>query len=77
MSDLSGRRGRVLGSETAGNEHTVIHAEVPQTELLRYAIDLRSFTAGTGRFRRAYVRHEPMPDHLAAAVVKESVPHGG
>jgi elongation factor G len=65
MSDLSGRRGRVTGTESIGNERSVVHAEVPETELTRYAVDLRSLTAGTGRFTRSYLRHEPMPDHEA------------
>lgn len=65
MSDLSGRRGRLTGTETIGGERSVIRAEVPETELVRYAVDLRSITAGTGRFTRRYVQHEPMPDHEA------------
>ncbi|MBB5873033.1 elongation factor G [Allocatelliglobosispora scoriae] len=65
MSDLSGRRGRVLGSESDGGERTVVRAEVPATELLRYLIELRSMTAGAGTFRRAFLRYDPMPGHLA------------
>src|ERR1700684_687173 len=44
MSDLSGRRGRVLGTDTAGNDRTLVKSEVPQVELTRYAIDLRSLS---------------------------------
>ncbi|MBI3688956.1 MAG: elongation factor G-like protein EF-G2 [Actinobacteria bacterium] len=69
MSDLSGRRGRVTGSESIGGERTVINAEVPEIELVRYAIDLRSLSAGTGRFSRSYLRHEPMPEPEAATVI--------
>ncbi len=72
MSDLSGRRGRVSGTEPAEGERTVIHAEVPEIELVRYAVDLRSITSGTGTFRRAFVRYDPMPDHIAANVLKEA-----
>lgn len=61
MSDLSGRRGRVTGTTAANGEGTEISAEVPDQELLRYAIELRALTAGTGRFRRSYLRHEPVP----------------
>jgi len=71
MSDLSGRRGRVLGTEPAEGERTVIHAEVPETELVRYAVDLRSITSGTGTFRRQFLRYEPMPDHIAQSFLKE------
>ena len=61
MSDLSGRRGRVAGTEPVGIGRTLIKAEVPETEVVRYAIDLRSLSHGTGTFTRAYARHEPMP----------------
>ncbi|MEA5456459.1 elongation factor G-like protein EF-G2 [Sinomonas sp. JGH33] len=59
MSDLSSRRGRLTGTTSSGGETTEISAEVPDAELLRYAVELRALTAGTGRFRREYLRHEP------------------
>lgn len=66
MSDLSGRRGRVVGTEQAGHGRTLVRAEVPEIEISRYAVDLRSLSHGTGRFHRSYARHEPMPPQLAA-----------
>jgi len=66
MGDLSSRRGRVLGSEPAGDERTLVRAEVPQIEISRYAIDLRSFSHGAATFTRSFVRYEPMPDNIAA-----------
>ncbi|WP_433207839.1 elongation factor G-like protein EF-G2 [Dactylosporangium sp. CS-047395] len=73
MSDLSGRRGRVLGNEPdpEGHERTLVRAEVPATELVRYAVELRAMTSGAGTFSRAFSRHDPMPSHLADAVKKE------
>ncbi|MBL7494761.1 elongation factor G-like protein EF-G2 [Frankia sp. CNm7] len=74
MGDLSGRRGRVVGMEPVGrgdSGRTVIRAEVPELEMIRYAIDLRSVTQGTGTFTRSMARYEPMPEHLAAAVMKD------
>jgi elongation factor G len=68
MSDLSTRRGRVTGTEPVGAGRSVIRAEVPQTEITRYAIDLRSISHGTGTFERSYLRHEPMPAHVAANI---------
>jgi elongation factor G len=65
MSDLSGRRGRVLGSEPVGGDRTLVRAEVPQIEITRYAIDLRAFSHGAASFNRKFVRYEPMPDNLA------------
>ncbi|WP_030692010.1 elongation factor G-like protein EF-G2 [Streptomyces globisporus] len=72
MSDLSGRRGRVVGTDQAGPGRTVVRAEVPEMEIGRYAIDLRSISHGTGRFDRAYARHEPMPSHLATKLREQA-----
>ncbi|MFJ6077314.1 elongation factor G-like protein EF-G2 [Pseudarthrobacter sp. NPDC092419] len=67
MSDLSGRRGRLTGTTSGGGGLTEISAEVPDQELLRYAVELRALTAGTGRFRRRYLRHEPVPPNFSPA----------
>ena len=69
MSDLSGRRARVTGSDPdeVHDDRTVVRAEVPEIELLRYATDLRSLSHGTGTYTRRYLRHEPMPAHLVPA----------
>ncbi|MFE6617423.1 elongation factor G-like protein EF-G2 [Amycolatopsis sp. NPDC057786] len=66
LGDLSSRRGRVLGTESAEGGRTVIRAEVPAVELLRYAIDLRSLTSGTATFTRRHARFEPMPEGAVA-----------
>lgn len=70
MGDLSSRRGRVAGTEPVGRGRTLVKAEVPEVEVTRYAIDLRSISHGTGSFTRSYLRHEPMPAHLAAKVTE-------
>ncbi|MCB5165347.1 elongation factor G-like protein EF-G2 [Streptomyces bambusae] len=72
MSDLSGRRGRVVGTEQAGDSRTLVRAEVPEIEIDRYAVDLRSLSHGTGRFSRSYARHEPMPPQLAEKVREQA-----
>jgi len=73
MSDMSGRRGRVLGTEPDpnANEKTLVRAEVPATELVRYAVELRAMTSGSGTFARSFARYDPMPTHLAEQVRKE------
>jgi elongation factor G len=68
MSDLSGRRGRVLGTDTAGDSCTGIDAEIPEIELTRYPIELRSLSHGAGSFSRSFARYEPMPEAVAARV---------
>ncbi|MEU4389860.1 elongation factor G-like protein EF-G2 [Kribbella sp. NPDC023855] len=65
MSDLSGRRGRLLGTERVGDDRTLVKAEVPQVEITRYAIDLRSLSHGAASFTRSFARYEPMPDSVA------------
>ena len=72
MSDLSGRRGRVLGTEPVPVGRTLVRAEIPELEITRYTIDLRSVSHGTGSFTRSYLRHEPLPPHLAAKIAEES-----
>jgi elongation factor G len=79
LSDLSGRRGRVLGTEPDldGTDRTLVRAEVPATELIRYAVELRSMTSGSGTFQRSFARYEPMPTHLVEQVRKEHAAAGG
>jgi elongation factor G len=68
MSDLASRRGRVLGTENVGEDRTLVKAEIPEVELTRYAIDLRSLSHGAGSFTRSFARYEPMPESAAAKV---------
>ncbi|MGI5163038.1 elongation factor G-like protein EF-G2 [Spirillospora sp. CA-253888] len=74
MSDLTSRRGRVLGTESVPGGRTLIRAEVPQLEIVRYAVDLRSLSQGTGTFDRSFLRYEPLPSHLADRVAAEEKP---
>jgi elongation factor G len=69
MSDLSGRRGRVTGSEPAGDERTLVRAEVPEVEISRYAVDLRAFSHGAASFTRSFARYQPMPEQVAERVL--------
>lgn len=66
LSDLSSRRAKVMGTDTTGDGLTQIRAHVPQTELVRYAIDLRASTHGAGSFTRIFDHYEPMPEETAA-----------
>lgn len=66
MGDLAGRRGRVLGTDKLDADRTVVKAEIPEVELIRYATDLRSMSHGAGQFRRSFARYEPMPESAAA-----------
>ena len=61
LGDLSGRRGRVMGTETDQAGRMLVRAEVPAAELLRYAVDLRGLTSGTAVFTRRFSRYAPAP----------------
>ncbi|HEX2737782.1 MAG TPA: EF-Tu/IF-2/RF-3 family GTPase, partial [Acidimicrobiia bacterium] len=65
MGDLNSKRGRIQGSSSIGHGEVEIVAQVPTSELLRYAIDLRSRTGGRGRFTIEHSHYDPMPTHLA------------
>jgi elongation factor G len=71
LSDLSSRRGRVLGQEQAGAIQ-VVKAQVPQAELLRYSIDLRSMTSGTASFEVEFDHYSPIAGKVAEAVIADS-----
>jgi elongation factor G len=61
-----------MGTEAdEDGEHSLVRAEVPATELVRYAVELRALSSGAGTFSRTYARHEPMPAHLSDAYRKE------
>jgi elongation factor G len=46
----------------------LVRAEVPQVELIRYAIDLRSLSHGAASFTRSFARYDPMPESAAVRV---------
>jgi elongation factor G len=72
IGDLNSRRGRPLGMEPAGPRMTEVKAEVPMSEMLSYAPDLRSITGGRGEFGMEFLRYEEVPGHLAGKVVDEA-----
>ena len=70
LSDMTSRRGRVQGQESIGGGFMEIRAQVPQAELMRYAIDLRSLTSGTGGFEMEFNHYEPISGRVADEVIK-------
>ena len=71
MSDLNGKRGRILGM-TPGDNYTVVEAEVPLSEVQRYAQDMRSLTQGRGSYRLEFDHYEPVPANLEQRVIEEA-----
>jgi elongation factor G len=72
IGDLNSRRGRPQGMDGAGGM-TEIKAEVPMVEVLSYAPDLRSLTAGQGDYTLELLRYEEVPAQLARKIVDGAV----
>ena len=70
MGDLNGRRGRVLGMDSAG-KNQVINAQVPMAEFLTYAPDLRSMTGGRGMFTMEFSHYDEVPAQISEKIVEE------
>jgi elongation factor G len=70
MGDLSSRRGSVQGTEAASGGRQTITALVPTSEIMRYAIDLRSITQGWGTFTATHDHYEELPTHLTERLEK-------
>jgi elongation factor G len=71
MGDLNSKRARVLGMNPE-NGRTTISAQVPQSEMLRYATDLRSITQGRGYYTMHFSHYDELPAHLAQHLVQKA-----
>ncbi len=71
IGDLNGRRGKVLGMESKGKKQ-IIKAHVPLAEVLRYAPDLRSMTAGRGMFVMRFDHYEEVPAQLQEKIIEQA-----
>jgi elongation factor G len=70
MGDLNTRRGRVMGMDTVGLK-SVINAQVPLAEMLRYSNQLRSMTGGRGIYTMTFSHYERVPQHLQAEIIAQ------
>jgi len=68
MGDLNSRRARVQGMDQELGR-TIINAQVPLAEMLRYATELRSITGGRGTFSMEEAHYEQVPPHLAEGII--------
>jgi elongation factor G len=74
LGDLNTRRARVQGMDTEGNK-SVVSAQAPLAEMLRYGTILRSITGGRGIYTMEFNRYEPVPAHIAAPIIAAYKPH--
>ena len=72
MGDMNKRRGRILGMEPLDDGTQKVVAEAPQTELFKYATDLRSMTQARGSFTMYFERYDEMPQHLSQKVIEDA-----
>jgi elongation factor G len=71
MGDLNSKRGKIAGMDQIGGGKQMIRAQVPQAEVARYVIDLRSMTGGRGAFAMTFSHYEELPGQLAQRVIDE------
>ena len=71
MGDISGRRGKILGMDSAGH-YQIIRAQVPQSELHKYATVLRSKTGGRGIFSATMSHYEEVPREQVEKIIAAS-----
>ena len=71
MGDMNSKRGRILGMSPGNDGTTLIEVEVPQVEMLSYAIVLRSQTQGRGSFTMDFDHYEAVPGHLSQKIIDE------
>jgi elongation factor G len=69
MGDLNSKRAKIQGIDSAGAGKQRIKASVPQAEVARYAIDLRSLTGGRAAFTMRFSHYEEVPSHLADKII--------
>jgi len=72
-SDMSGRRGRVLGMDSAGGDLQTVTAEVPLSEVTTYARALSSITGGQGSYTMEFSRYDLVPGNVQKEIVEKAV----
>ncbi len=71
-SDMSGRGGRVSGSDSAGGTFTTVHCEVPLREVTTYSRTLSSMTGGLGSYTMEFSHYDVMPANIMQEVISKA-----
>jgi elongation factor G len=71
-SDMSGRRGRVAGSDSAGGNLQTVRAEVPLAEVTTYARSLSSMTGGQGSYAMEFSHYEVVPPNVQHEIIAKA-----
>ena len=72
IGDLNSKRARIQGMEPGSDGTSIVRAQVPMGEMLRYASDLRSITGGRGTFEIQFSHYDEVPAHIAERVTAEA-----
>ena len=72
MGDMNKRRGKILGSDPLTFGEQKISAEVPEKEVLEYAIDLKAMTQSRGRFEFEFLKYDYVPNEVAEKIIEEA-----
>lgn len=72
LGDMNTRRAMVRGMDQEGTK-SIVKAEVPLAEMLRYAADLRSMTQGRGVFSMEFLKYNRVPAHVQDGLVAELI----
>jgi elongation factor G len=70
MGDLNTRRGRVLGMDSTANK-SIVNAQVPLAEMMRYSNVLRSMTGGRGIYSMTFAHYERVPHNLQTQIIAD------
>ena len=72
MGDMNKRRGRILGMDPQEDGSQIISAQAPYSEVLSYAIDLKSMTQARGSFSMEFEKYEEVPKELTEKIIEEA-----
>ncbi len=72
IGDLNSKRGKIMGMDESEKGKQMIRAQVPQAEIFRYSIDLRSITQGRGTFTMKFSHFEEVPSHIAQEITEQA-----
>mgnify|MGYP006289499297 CR=1 FL=1 len=72
IGDINSRRGKIMGMDENEKGKQVIKAKIPQSEIFKYSIDLRSITQGRGTFTAKFSNYEEVPSQIAQEIVEKA-----
>lgn len=72
MGDMNKRRGKILGMEPQEDGSQIISALAPESEVLKYSIDLRSMTQARGSFSMEFEKYEEVPKEITEKIIEEN-----